>query len=75
MSSVTVQEAKKHLCRLLQRVAAGEEIVISRCGTPMAKLIKIESGAPRQLGQDRGVVDVPHDFDDLPIEIAEDFER
>ena len=75
MSQVTVHEAKTHLSRLLQRVASGEEIIIARSGTPVARLVRIESGAPRTLGRDRGVVEVPDDFDDLPVEIIEDFER
>ena len=75
MSQVTVHEAKTHLSRLLRRVAAGEEVVIARSGTPVARLVRIEHGAPRTLGRDRGMVQVPDDFDDLPVEIAEDFER
>ena len=38
MISVNVHEAKTHLSRLLERVAAGEEILISKAGKPMAKL-------------------------------------
>ena len=36
---VNIHEAKTHLSRLLRRVAAGEEITISRAGVPVAKLI------------------------------------
>ena len=39
MDSVNVQEAKTHLSRLLTRVTAGEEIVISRHGQPVARLV------------------------------------
>ena len=39
MDSVNVQEAKTHLSRLLTRVTAGEEIVISRHGRPVARLV------------------------------------
>ncbi|GAA4981214.1 type II toxin-antitoxin system prevent-host-death family antitoxin [Pseudonocardia tropica] len=34
-----IHEAKTHLSRLLERVAAGERIVISRAGTPVADLV------------------------------------
>lgn len=34
-----IQEAKTHLSRLVERVAAGEEIIIAKAGKPMAKLI------------------------------------
>jgi antitoxin (DNA-binding transcriptional repressor) of toxin-antitoxin stability system len=37
MISVNVHEAKTHLSRLLERIAAGEEILISKADKPMAK--------------------------------------
>jgi prevent-host-death family protein len=35
MTTVSIQEAKTHLSRLLRRVAAGEEVVIAKSGTPL----------------------------------------
>ncbi len=40
---VNVHEAKTHFPRLLERVALGEEVIIAKAGTPVAKLIPIES--------------------------------
>ena len=37
--SVNVHEAKTHLSRLLELVAAGERVVISKAGTPIADLV------------------------------------
>jgi prevent-host-death family protein len=37
---VNIHEAKTHLSRLLQRVAAGEEVTISRAGVPVARLCR-----------------------------------
>ncbi len=42
MSIVTMQEVKTHLSRLLDAVAAGEEIIIAKAGKPVAKLVSIE---------------------------------
>lgn len=39
MREVGVFEAKTHLARLLQEVAEGETIVITRHGTPVAQLV------------------------------------
>jgi prevent-host-death family protein len=39
---VNVHEAKTHLSRLLQRVEAGEEIVIGRAGRPVARLVPMD---------------------------------
>jgi prevent-host-death family protein len=36
---VNIHEAKTHLSRLVARAAAGEEIIISKTGRPMAKLV------------------------------------
>ena len=67
--SVGVHEAKTHLSRLLDDVAAGEEVVITRRGTVVARLVP---GVPpvRRLGMDRGRYVVPDDFD-APLPDAE----
>ena len=75
MTEVGVHEAKTHLSRLLRRVAAGEEIVITSGGRPAARLVPIETAAPREFGLDRGILEVPEDFDaPLPAELIEAFE-
>ena len=75
MAEVNVHEAKTHLSRLLQRVAAGEEIVIARNGTPVARLVPVAAPPKRLLGTDRGLFEVPDDFDaPLPEGVLRDFE-
>lgn len=76
MTEVGVHEAKTHLSRLLRRVAAGEEIVIVRRNEPVAKLVPVRGLTKRQLGLDRGLFEVPDDFDaPLPNEVLDLFER
>lgn len=36
---INVHRAKTHLSKLLERVMAGEELVIARAGKPVAKLV------------------------------------
>lgn len=60
---VNIHDAKTHLSRLLQRVAAGEEITISRAGKPVAKLIAVTEKAVRPLGFLEGQVYMAADFD------------
>ncbi|MGH3263433.1 MAG: type II toxin-antitoxin system Phd/YefM family antitoxin [Trebonia sp.] len=36
---MNIHEAKTHLSRLLEQVAAGERVVISKAGTPVADLV------------------------------------
>lgn len=61
--SVGVHEAKTNLSRLLDAVASGEEVVITRRGRPAARLVALPAGAARQFGMDRGRLVVPADFD------------
>ena len=37
--NVNIHEAKTHLSRLLERVAAGERVIISKAGKPVADLV------------------------------------
>jgi len=73
---VNIHEAKTHLSRLLQRVAAGEEVTIARSGVPVARLVAIEpkKDAVRPLGFARGEVWVADDFDaPLPDDLLKAF--
>lgn len=69
-----MHEAKTHLSALLEEVAAGEDVVITRRGRPVARLVAM---APerREFGADAGVFTVPADFDaPLPDELLRAFE-
>lgn len=70
--SVGVHVAKTHLSELLDQVLAGEDVVITRWGQPVARLISVGSASARSFGLDRGRLRVPEDFDAaLPDLIAE----
>ena len=74
--SVNVHEAKTHLSRLLERVEAGEEIIIARAGRPVARLLPAAPAAARAPGSAKGQVQVADDFDaPLPDELLEELER
>ena len=76
MTKVNIHEAKTHLSRLLNRVAASEEIVIARAGRPVARLVPFEPRPRRVLGLDQGFFEVPEDFDSpLPDEALDSFGR
>ena len=74
---VNVHEAKTHLSRILEEVAAGTEVVIARAGKPVARLVPFEP-APRRkrLGLLKGRIRVPADFNaPLPPDVLSDFEH
>ncbi|MDQ3605775.1 MAG: type II toxin-antitoxin system Phd/YefM family antitoxin, partial [Gemmatimonadota bacterium] len=69
--TVNIYEAKTHLSELVERAAAGEEIIIAKAGKPRARLVPLTEGRkPRQPGALKGKIWVADDFDDpLPPEI------
>ena len=71
-----MHDAKTQLSRLVDRAAAGEEIVIARNGEPVARLVALEEKpATRQLGVWRGKIWLADDWDSDEVneEIARDF--
>jgi prevent-host-death family protein len=63
MSTVTIHVAKTHLSRLIERVSAGEEIVILKGKTPVARLTGIaREASKRKFGAYRGEFEVPDSF-------------
>jgi prevent-host-death family protein len=67
---VNIHEAKTHLSRLLRRVAAGEEITISRAGTPVARLIAARTrDKTRPMGMDRDRIRMAENFDEPDAKI------
>jgi prevent-host-death family protein len=67
---VTIHAAKTTLSRLIKRAHAGEEIVIARGDTPVARLVPIaEQASRRRAGTLRGLVKIrPGCFEPLPAE-------
>ncbi len=64
---VNVHEAKTHLSKLLDRVEAGEEIVLARAGKPCARLVPLDSGVGnRRPGRIPGIAVGPEFFEPLP---------
>ena len=70
-----MHEAKTKLSQLVERAQAGEEITITRNGTPVARLVPV---APTRTfaslrGIWRGQVHIADDFDELPDDLADAF--
>jgi prevent-host-death family protein len=64
MATFNIHEAKTHLSRLIERVAAGEEIVIGKAGKPVAKLVPYaEEKKPRRAGSLKGKIWLAPDWD------------
>jgi prevent-host-death family protein len=63
-ATYNMHEAKTHLSRLAERAARGEEIVIARNGTPLARLVAMPERRPIGLGWAKGEIEIREDFDD-----------
>ncbi|HYX53037.1 MAG TPA: type II toxin-antitoxin system Phd/YefM family antitoxin [Candidatus Limnocylindrales bacterium] len=71
---VNIHQAKTHLSKLLQRVALGEEIIISKAGVPIARLVPVQVQGKRPLGLYKGQFWIADDFDaPLPADILAGF--
>lgn len=71
--AMNMHQAKTNLSKLVASALAGEEVIITRAGKPVARLVPIRQR--RQGGLDRGRIWISPDFDDpLPEEILREFE-
>ncbi len=73
---INLHKSDSCLSQLIERVIAGEEIIIgSDAGEPMAKIVPYQQKNPprRILGVWKGKVKIADDFDEIPAEIAEAF--
>ncbi|HWM18178.1 MAG TPA: type II toxin-antitoxin system prevent-host-death family antitoxin [Ilumatobacteraceae bacterium] len=70
----SVHDARSNLSELLRRVERGEEIVITRAGVPVAKLVPFAAKAPREPGRWAGRVVIADDFDRTSDDLVALFE-
>ena len=77
MTRISVEEIQQDVLAFLQRVEAGEALIIVRTGTPIAELkpVVVPAEALRPFGLCAGEFTVPEDFDaPLPEDILNAFE-
>ena len=76
MATFNVSQARAQFSSLLRRALIGEEIVIARAGTPIAKLVPLKPPSrQRVLGSAEGEIWIAPDFDETPEDITKAFER
>ncbi len=80
MSTITVEEIKREGLSWLQRVVAGETLVVVQAGKPVAEIkpvgaVVIDPAKLRPIGLCAGEFTVPDDFDEpLPEDLLDAFE-
>lgn len=73
MAAVEIHQAGGQLPKLIQRVEAGDEIVITRRGKPVARLVpeRRGQGFASLAGAWQGRIRIADDFDELPDDLAD----
>jgi antitoxin (DNA-binding transcriptional repressor) of toxin-antitoxin stability system len=62
-----ISQAKAELSSLIKQVPRGNEVIISRSGRPVAKLVLyIRPSTARRAGALKGKIKISKDFDSLP---------
>jgi len=76
MKTVNIHEAKTNLSQLLKRVESGEEVVVSRAGKPVARILPVQNVSEKRIpGSAKGKIFIEDGFyEPLPESILKDFE-
>ena len=76
MDSVNIYDAKTRLSQLVDKAAAGEDVVVSRNGKPLVRITRLEGQTRRiKFGVLKGKVRIAADFDaPLPGNVLAGFE-
>lgn len=74
MKTIGLFEAKTRLSQLVRDAESGNSTTILRNGKPVARIVPIEQGAPREFGFDDGLGHIADDFDaPLPADVLKAF--
>ena len=76
METFNIYDAKTRFSQLVDKAAAGEDVIVSRNGKPVVRITRLE-GAKRRIkfGVLKGRFKVPADFDaSLPADVLAGFE-
>lgn len=76
MTTINIYEAKTQLSKLVERAAAGKDVIIARGGKPVARLTSLVAPKAKiRFGLLKGKIKVAKDFDaPLPEEVLAQFE-
>jgi prevent-host-death family protein len=76
MEAVNIYDAKTRFSQLVDKAAAGEDVIVSRNGKPLVRITRLDDARRRiQFGLLAGKVIIAPDFDSpLPDEVLAGFE-
>jgi prevent-host-death family protein len=69
-----ISQAKAELSALIAMVQQGDEVILSKAGKPVAKIVPYSGAAQSRVpGSMKGEIWIAPDFDELPDDMAEAF--
>jgi len=75
MKTVNIHEAKSHLSSLIAAAVNGKEVVIAKAGTPVVRLVAVETKPKLRFGIMKGQIKIADDFNKpLPADVLATFE-
>ncbi|MEO7206869.1 MAG: type II toxin-antitoxin system prevent-host-death family antitoxin [Steroidobacteraceae bacterium] len=77
MKPINIYDAKTRFSELVDKAAAGQEVIVSRNGKPLVRITRLEGGQKQhiQFGTLKGKIKLSADFDaPLPDEVLAGFE-
>lgn len=75
MQTVNIHEAKSQLSRLIEAAVSGEEVVIAKAGTPVVRLVAVDTRPRLRFGLMKGRIRIGEDFNaPLPDDVLATFE-
>lgn len=70
----SISEAKAELSALIAMVQKGDEVILSKSGKPVAKIVPYHGTAQSRVpGSTEGEIWIAPDFDEMPDDMAEGF--
>jgi prevent-host-death family protein len=72
---MNLYQAKTQLSALVDKAAAGQEIIIAKNGKPMAKLVPFRARPERKPGRFKGKIWMSRDFDAPLADVADAFDN
>jgi prevent-host-death family protein len=73
VQNIDINQAKQQLPQLIEQAVGGNEIIITKSGQPVVRLVAITKRRDqRQFGSARGLIEMSDDFDE-PLEDFRDY--
>jgi len=73
MHAIDVTQAQQHLSELIDQTLSGDEVVITKGGAPIVKLVDVSKlKKQRQFGTAKGLIKIADDFDS-PLKDFKDY--